>query len=445
MSYIEKVLKEANDTKALVIGKDVLQKVSNVYKQVFGNQKALVVTDANIYPIAGKAVEEYLKQDGVDLMDTFVFTDPDLYAEWKYLMQLEEYFKKEDVILVGVGSGVINDLCKLASEHLGKRYMIVGTATSMDGYTAYGASITYEGNKQTFECRAPLAVVFDAVIATKAGQDNSASGYADLIAKVPAGADWIIADFLNVEKIHPFAYDLVQSGLKQSLSHPEKVRKMDVDATLELAEGLIMSGFAMQACQSSRPASGMEHQFSHYWDMANLEYKGKHVSHGFKVGIGTLVSTQCLEYLLKYDIQSLDENLLAEAWPTWEEQEAEINRLFDGMPGHKQRALKESKAKYQSPEIVKTQILTLKNGWEDLKAKIEAQIFTYNKVYDYLKEVGAPYTPEMIGVSKKELKEAFIRIPYMRSRFTSIDLILRAGLLDKVQEFLFGKGGIWEV
>ena len=31
----------------------------------------------------------------------------------------------------------------------------------MDGYTAFGASITHQGSKQTFECPAPRAVVAD--------------------------------------------------------------------------------------------------------------------------------------------------------------------------------------------------------------------------------------------------------------------------------------------
>ena len=33
----------------------------------------------------------------------------------------------------------------------------------------------------------------------------------------------------------------------------------------------------------------------------------------------------------------------------------------------------------------------------------------------------------------------------MRSRYTSIDLILRAGILPELEERLFGKGGHWEI
>ena len=68
---------------------------------------------------------------------------------------------KSSAIPVAVGSGTINDLTKLAAHQLGRPYIVVATAASMDGYTAYGASITHQGSKQTFDCPAPLAVIAD--------------------------------------------------------------------------------------------------------------------------------------------------------------------------------------------------------------------------------------------------------------------------------------------
>ena len=90
--------------------------------------------------------------------------------------------------------------------------MCVATAASMDGYTAFGASITAEGAKQTFSCPAPLAVLADTNIIRKAPGIMTASGYADLFAKVTAGADWILADWMGVEKIDETAWSIVQDG-----------------------------------------------------------------------------------------------------------------------------------------------------------------------------------------------------------------------------------------
>ena len=444
MNEIEIALERARDTKALEFGAGAMEKVPAMFRKLFPGKKAVVVADANTYKVAGETVNGYLHDAGIETESPFIFTDPELYAEWSYIEQLEAFLKERDVIAVAVGSGVINDLTKLVSSHLGRRYIIVGTAASMDGYTAYGASITYQGNKQTFDCPAPLGMVMDPAIAAKAPKGMSASGYGDLMAKIPAGADWIIADAVDSESIDPFAFSLVQKNLRSALSDPDAVAAGDVEATGKLADGLIMSGFAMQAMSSSRPASGTDHQFSHYWDMEGLCYEGKHVSHGFKVSIGTLVSTACLEYLLGKDLSNLDIDKAVSQWPEWEDMEKHIRVIFEGKPGHLARGLVESKGKYTDKDGIRKELELVKNNWQSLSEKIRKQIIPFDEVHDCLKRVGAPYEPEMIGVSREKLRSTFRAIPFMRNRFTGIDLIYRAGLMDEVEEYLFGKGGHYE-
>ena len=339
MNDIETALQRARDTKALEFGKGAMERLPGMLRTLFPGKKVVTVADVNTFAAAGQRVCDILTAAGIPMAENFIFRDPELYAEWSYLEELEAYLRQIDAVPVAVGSGVINDLTKLASHHLGRRYVIVGTAASMDGYTAYGASITYEGNKQTFDCPAPLGVVFDPAVAAKAPAGMSASGYADLLAKVPAGADWIIADTVGSEAVDDFAFGLVQKNLRKALSDPAAVANGDVEATGMLADGLIMSGFAMQAISSSRPASGTDHQFSHFWDMEGLCFNGRHVSHGFKVGIGTMVSTACLEFLISKDLSNIDIDACVAAWPSWEEQEAYIRKIFEAKPGHLARGL----------------------------------------------------------------------------------------------------------
>lgn len=445
MNEIAEALKRAKYTKALEFGVGAMAKTPAMFNELFPGKTAIVVADNNTWKVAGEAVQAYLKEAGVPTVEPFIFTDPDLFAEWSYIEQLEAHLKGLDVIAVAVGSGVINDLTKLVSSHLGRPYMIVGTAASMDGYTAYGASITFEGNKQTFDCPAPKGMVLDPTVAAKAPEGMSASGYGDLIAKIPAGADWIIAEKAGVEKVDQFAFSLVQVNLRGALSDPDAVAAGDVEATGKLADGLIMSGFAMQAILSSRPASGTDHQFSHFWDMEGLCYQGKHVSHGFKVAIGTLVSTACLEFLASKDLSKLDIDAAVAKWPTWDEMEKHIRVIFEGKPGHLARGLVESKGKYVDAEGIRKQLENVKACWPELQKAIKEQIMPFDEVHDKLKRVRAPYEPEMIGVSKTKLRDTFRCIPFMRNRFTGIDLIYRAGLSDEAENCLFGKGGKWEI
>ena len=155
---IAEALRAARETRCLELGKGVLGRTPEVFRRQFGDKPALLVADTNTFAAAGQAVQEAFRQAGHACREPFVFTDRKLYAEHKYVTALEEALKGHDAIPVAVGSGTINDLTKLASHRNGRPYLVVATAASMDGYTAFGASITYQGSKQTFQCPAPAAV-----------------------------------------------------------------------------------------------------------------------------------------------------------------------------------------------------------------------------------------------------------------------------------------------
>ena len=255
-SSVARALQAARDTRALELESGALERSPQLFRHFFPGKPALVVADETTFAVAGRRVLEALRGAGCTCPEPFVYTDPNLYAEHTYVLDLEAALRGNDAIPVAVGSGTINDMTKLASHRTSRRYLCVATAASMDGYTAFGASITYNGSKQTFACPAPLAVVADLDVIAGAPGELTASGYADLLAKTTAGADWLIADALGVEPIHREAWDIVQGGLRRAVADPAGAAKGDRAAVRRLAEGLILGGFAMQAAQSSRPASG---------------------------------------------------------------------------------------------------------------------------------------------------------------------------------------------
>src|SRR5205823_7223857 len=120
----------------------------------------VVVADENTYAIAGKALCERLRTAGWTLEESIVFPGtPTLYASFENVLALEEKLRTMSAVPIVVGSGTLNDIIKLAAHRAGRQYMCVGTAASMDGYTAFGAAITRDGFKQTMSCPAPRAVV----------------------------------------------------------------------------------------------------------------------------------------------------------------------------------------------------------------------------------------------------------------------------------------------
>ena len=429
MSKVEQALKSASETRELQIGLNILNRVSTMFIEQFPGKKAVIVADTTTYDVAGKTVSEYLSNAGIAQDKPFVFLDPDLHAEYNYVEQLEQILAQTDAIPVAVGSGTINDLTKLATYHTNRPYCCVATAASMDGYTAYGASIIYQGNKQTFTCPAPQAVLADIEIIRHAPTEMTAAGYADLFAKIPAGADWILADELGIEAIDQTAWSIVQDGLQEALACPDGARSGEVEAIASLIEGLMLGGFAMQWSQTSRPASGAEHQFSHLWDMTHHTHNGKAPSHGFKVGIATLYISALYEQLLKHPVERIDIAACCDQWPIWEQQEARAKKMFSGMD-FIETVLTEIRAKYITKEALSQQLELLKARWPVIKARLTRQLLPSFEVKRRLQLVGAPVDPEDIGISKERLRNSFLQAQHLRRRFTILDLAVRTTCLD---------------
>lgn len=437
MPTIEEALAKATDTKALLIADGAVASVAGMFKEMFPGKRPVVVADKTTWEIAGRRVNELFEAAGLNPDKPHIFTDDDMHAEWKYIEQLDKVLAATDAIGVAVGSGTINDLTKLSSSHNRRRYMTVATAASMDGYTAYGASITKDGAKQTFNCPAPLAVLADTNIIAGAPAEMTASGYADLFAKIPAGADWIISEELGVEPVDPFSWGLVQDSLKLALADPDKIKSGDKGAIHRLIEGLIMSGFAMQAHQTSRPASGADHQFSHLWNMEHHTMAdGTMPSHGFQVSIGSLMSTALYEELFKEDVASLDVEACVAAWPTLEQALEKALELFRGTD-FPTIGVTETEAKYIDAEGLRKQLATLKANWPAIKERLQHQLIPLAEARHRLEAVGAPVSPEQIGISRERLRDSVIRAQHIRRRFTILDVAVRTGMLDRWLDRIF--------
>ena len=78
----------------------------------------------------------------------------------------------------------------------------------------------------------------------------------------------------------------------------------------------------------------------------------------------------------------------------------------------------------------------------EVKQKLSARI---DEVRENLKKVGAPYEPEMIGITRARFRETYAGVPSMRARYFSLDLVDRLGLTGQLLDELFGKGGVWEI
>jgi glycerol-1-phosphate dehydrogenase [NAD(P)+] len=355
---------------------------------------------------------------------------------------LQSALQKHAAIPVAVGSGTINDLTKLAANRADRPYLCVATAASMDGYTAFGASITHEGSKQTFSCPPPAGVIADLDVIAAAPTPMNSWGYADLTAKVTAGADWILADALGVEPINPEAWRLAQEHLREWIAAGGDIPARNPEAIRRLLEGLNRSGLAMQISQSSRPASGAEHQFSHLWDMQHHTHNGVAPSHGFKVGIGTLAMTALYECLLQMPLENLDVDACCAAWPDENVWRDKIGKWF-GENELAAVALRETRAKHDEPDKLKEQLNHLRAAWPQLRQRLREQLIPLDTLNQMLQSAGAPVKPEQIGISRQRLRNGFWQAYCIRRRFTALDLAVRIGRLEDCLDQIFGRRGVW--
>jgi glycerol-1-phosphate dehydrogenase [NAD(P)+] len=440
-AILKRALELARDTRYIAVEEGARHTTASVFSENFGAKSAIIVADENTYEAAGRDVEASFVREGRAQPKRFIF-GPRVYADDSCVRELAEALRALDGIPVAVGSGTVNDLTKVAS-HLNQRpYMVVGTAASMDGYSAYGASITTAGSKDTVDCPAPKVVLADLEVIAKAPKVMNAWGYGDLLAKVVAGADWMFADAAGAEAIIPVAWELVQDPLRSWLGSPDAIAASEIGALRHLVNGLLMSGLAMQVTLSSRPASGAEHQFSHLWDMQHHTFNGVAPSHGFKVGIGVLASLALQEYLLAMDVKNFDVESAINAWPSFEELERRIRVLFD-TEALQRRAIDETKGKYVSKDALRTQLERVQQNWAQMQERVRGQLFPFAELREMLRRAGCPYDPSQIGISRARLRLSYQQCCFLRRRFTVLDLLQRFGVFDAALDHIFGPNGPW--
>lgn len=441
---IERALLTATDTRTVIAGPDAIAAVAESFRATFGDRPALVVGDERTMSVAGDAVMEALASGGVRVVDPYVFPgEPELYAKYENCELLRDALRDVDAVPVAVGAGTLNDVVKRAAGELERPYLVVATAASMDGYTAFGSSIAVGGYKQTLDCPAPAGCVADWTVLAAAPAVMTASGYGDLLGKVPAGADWMIADAVGVEPLDDNVWQLVQGPLRASLSRPEAVAAGELAAIGELAEGLVMSGLAMQAHASSRPASGAEHQFAHLWEMEGhgTDVTPRRLSHGFKVAVGSVAMAALYERLLLRDLARLDVDAAVAAYPGAAELEARVRAVHQ--PHVVDEIVAQALAKHLTPEQLRQRLELVASLWGGLRSRLEAQLIPAAELQRMLRAAGTPAHPYDIGLGWQQFRDTYRRAQMIRKRYTALDLLLEADLLDELVDELFAPGGFW--
>ena len=280
------------------IAENVIEHEMIAFLKTKNYKKITVVCDKNTYRVAADRVCKALSENSISFK-LHKFHEDNVLPNEYFIGNLVMAMPLDSDLILAVGSGTINDICRYVSAVSGKPFCTVGTAPSMDGYIANGSALIHNNMKLNYVTHAPTAVFLDPLILSRAPGDMIASGVGDLLGKISCLADWRMSAIVNGEWHCSFVSGLVDTAIQKVTACIDKIASEDSNAIADLIEALLISGVCMDIADNSRPASGCEHHMSHFLEMRYLLEGRKPVFHGTKVGINTVIALKAYEYAAK--------------------------------------------------------------------------------------------------------------------------------------------------
>ena len=260
-----------------------------------GYRRILLIADENTWPVCGQNVYARISAKAQALV--LNGQGQVIVPNEEKISEIEKQLAPDTDLIIGVGSGVINDLCKHVSFTHDLPYFIVATAPSMDGYASVGAALILGGMKITLNARPPKAILADTKVLRDAPFDMIQSGWGDIIGKYSCLNDWRLSALIHGEYFCQQVYDLVMDCARQVDALAAQVVARDEEAIRALMEALVAVGIAMSYVGNSRPASGSEHHLAHYYEITGILHQQPYYPHGIDVLYSAVVTARLREIL----------------------------------------------------------------------------------------------------------------------------------------------------
>ena len=421
--------------KYLKIGRGVIGDVPEMVAAL-GCKRPFVVCDRSTYEVAGKRVGEILAAAGIEHQLYVIPLETPAPDEWtvgSVLMHLDPACD----LLLGVGSGVINDTCKEVAFKSGRMNAIVGTAPSMDGFASATSSMEVDHVKCSLNNQYPQGILLDADVLAQAPMRMLWAGLGDMVAKYVAICEWRISHVITGEYYCESVAQLMRSALKKIIANVDKLIARDPDAAAAVAEGLVIAGLGMAYAGISRPASGLEHYFSHMWEMMALERGLPYDLHGIQVGVGTVLSLQLYQWIrtLRPDRAKMKAHAAAFDPIAWE---AQVRRIF-GKTADEIVAI-ENKVHKNDPERLQKRITAICENWDEILKIIDEELPEFEPLYALMKSTGMPTKPRDIDISDEDVINAYLGARDIRDKYLSCSMLWDMGLekeaAETIQTFL---------
>lgn len=391
-------------------------------------QKVFLIADQNTYAAAGKAVEALIK-DSVKVVSC-IFGKDALEPDERSVGRAMMYYEADCDVVIGVGSGIINDIGKIVANVAGKPYIIVGTAPSMDGYASATSSMTRDGLKISLPSKCADVIIGDLDVLRQAPAKMMASGLGDMLAKYVSICEWRIANLITGEYYCEDIAQLVREALKKCADNADGLLKRDKEAVKAVFEGLVIGGVAMAYAGVSRPASGVEHYFSHVWDMRGVEFGTPVDFHGIQCAMATYHAVKLYEMVKTqtpdYEKASAYVNAFDQA--AWEQ----TLRQFLGKGAEAMIALEKKEGKYRK-DTHPARFRIIAENWDAILKIIEEELPSSEEIAKLLNTIGISTDLNMLGVDRECAGITFKATKDIRDKYVLSRLAWDLGILEELQ------------
>ncbi len=384
------------------LGKEARKLVENLGFEV---KKAILVTDEKIL----KNCTEFFADGFFDeLGEVLILEEPN--PDEENIERITTVAEDFDLI-IGLGSGVINDLCKYSSFKAGKKYVIFPSAASMNGYLSQNASIIVNGHRKTLAATLPKAVFCDYDLLRSAPKQMTKAGIGDAMCFYSCWFDWLLSHLLLETKYEPECFNMLSEKMGEFVSNYQDFALGDDDLLKILIEILLLSGASMTLAGGSYPASQSEHLIAHSYAM-KYPSKAKNVLHGLQIATTALTAAKIQEELLAVDeIMIRDLNF----------DEKKIADFFGAQIAAECKIEFRAKAQLVSQNVRRLN-QDLATGWMDYCKVLSRVFFSEANLSEIFQHFDIETGHKALDLEYQEYNEVIGYARFVRDRFTCLDL-----------------------
>ena len=419
------------DIDDIFIGSGAIRNILNCIER-FKSIKPFVLADCNTFSAAGELVCDLLDKNDIDYAK-YVFSSDAIEPNEEAVGSVVMHYDATCDLIIGIGSGVINDIGKILSKITGNKYIIVATAPSMDGYASATSSMNMDGLKVSLNSHAADVIIGDTDILKTAPLHMLKSGIGDMLAKYVSIAEWRIAHLITGEYYCEEVAQLIRSAVEKCVINAKGLLNREDKAIEAVFEGLVIGGVAMAYAGVSRPASGVEHYFSHVWDMRGLEFGTKVDLHGIQCAIATYHSVKLYEKLKtivpdKAKAQVYVNHFSYENWKT-------DLRAFLGNSAETMIAQERREKKYDI-STHNDRFDRIAANWDNILCILDEELPSVQTLSELLETIGIEKDLCTLDIDSHTAKMTFQATKDIRDKYVLSRLAWDMGVMDELCELL---------